>query len=81
MQRIPYLIITITLEVKKVQKPTNLRAQMKGVDVPTTGRRHVSMEVKGEVVSQEVTSSQSGTSIQSVLADVKADSNIRDAFK
>lgn len=49
---------------------TNLRAQMEGVDVPSTRWRHLSLEMQREVVSQEVTGSQSGAAVQSTLTNV-----------
>lgn len=60
---------------------TNLRAKMEGVDVLPPSRRHLPLEVQSEVVGQEVTRRQSRAVVQSTLADVQADAQIREALQ
>lgn len=55
---------------------TNLRAQMEGVDVSPSGRRHLPLEMQGEVVGQEVTGGQSRSAVQGALTNVEADCKI-----
>lgn len=43
---------------------------MKGMDVLPTRWRHLPLEMQSEVVSQEVTGSQSSAAVQSALTDV-----------
>lgn len=49
---------------------------MKGVDVTSARRRHLPLEVQGEVIGQEVTRGQSGAAVQGALANIQANHKI-----
>ena len=54
---------------------------MKSVDVPSTCRGHLPLEMQSQVVCQEVTGSQSWAAVQSTFTHIQADHEIREAFK
>ena len=60
---------------------TNLGAQMESVDVLSSRGRHLPLKVQGEIVRQEVTGRQAGAAVQSVLTNLQADHEIREALE
>lgn len=54
---------------------------MEGVDVSSTRRRHLSLEMQGEVVGQEMTGSQPRATVQSALTNVQANHEIWEALE
>lgn len=54
---------------------------MKGVNMSPALRRHLPLEMQGEVVGQEVTGSQSGTLVQRAFTNVQADIKVREVLK
>ena len=60
---------------------TDLGAQVQGVDVASSRRRHLPLEVQSEEVGQEVTCRQTGAEVQSSLAHIQTQRRVREALQ